>query len=157
MVLHRHVCTQCNVHWVCCKRPVLDWGNALWNLAIHSIGGTRVGKHSATQHRPQCFCIFNYGQALWGKLLQGYTICYIHCQWARPAHVAEFWPLAQLQMLQNSGSLRFLLRVKTLSSWALHCQWRNSRKKLCSRVQQYKRARFITVLIHWLALCQEKW
>ena len=28
-----------------------------------------------------------------------------------PAHVAEFWPLALLQVLQKGGSLMFMLRV----------------------------------------------
>ena len=32
----------------------------------------------------------------------------------RPAHVAKSWPLALLQVLQNSRSLMFMLRVKTL-------------------------------------------
>ena len=47
-------------------------------------------------------------------LLRGSTIAIISpC--ARPAHVAESWPRAGLQVLQNSGSQMFMLRVKTLS------------------------------------------
>ena len=34
---------------------------------------------------------------------------------ARPAQVAESSPLARLQVLQNSGSWIFILRIKTLS------------------------------------------
>ena len=34
---------------------------------------------------------------------------------ARPAHVAESGPLAGLQVLKNSGSQMFMLRVKILS------------------------------------------
>ena len=43
------------------------------------------------------------------------------------SHVVESWPLALLQVLQNSGSRMFMLRVKTLS--ARDCQRRNLRKK----------------------------
>ena len=43
----------------------------------------------------------------------------------RPALVANFGPLAPLQVLQNSGSLMFILRVKTLSVRDSH--WRNLR------------------------------
>ena len=47
-------------------------------------------------------------------LLRGSTIAIISpC--ARPAHVAESGPRAGLQVLQNSGSRMFMLRVKTLS------------------------------------------
>ena len=59
-------------------------------------------------------------------LLWGYTKA-ITTSCARPTHVAESGPLAQLQGLQNSGSwmimltLLTMLRVKTLS--ALHCYW----------------------------------
>ena len=46
---------------------------------------------------------------------------------ARPAHVAESGPLARLQVLQNSGSQMFILRVKTFPE--RDCHWRNQRKK----------------------------
>ena len=51
---------------------------------------------------------------------------YNHCPCARHAHVTESWPLAGVgalggvlarpQVLQNSGCLMFMLRVKTLSA-----------------------------------------
>ena len=52
-----------------------------------------------------------------------------HCPCTRPAHVAESRPLArlQVQVLQNSGSRMFMLRVKTLLTRDRH--WRNLREK----------------------------
>ena len=46
---------------------------------------------------------------------------------ARPADVAESWPRARLQVLPNSGSQMFMLRVKTLSVRDRH--WRNPRRR----------------------------
>ena len=45
-------------------------------------------------------------------LLKGYTIAII-TQCARPAHVAESWPLDRLQVLQNSGSRMVIGDVKS--------------------------------------------
>ena len=56
----------------------------------------------------------------------------------RPAHVAESGPLALLQVLQNSGSLMFMLRVKTLSARDRH--WRNSREKIVESTAIQKHA-----------------
>ena len=47
--------------------------------------------------------------------------------YTRPAHVAESGPRVRLQVLQNSGSRMFMLRIKTLSSRDRH--WRNQRKR----------------------------
>ena len=52
--------------------------------------------------------------------------CYNHCPCARPAHVAESWPLARIHVVQNNGSQMFMLRFKTLSMRNRH--WQISRK-----------------------------
>ena len=52
---------------------------------------------------------------------------YNRCPCTRPAHVALSEPLARHQVLQNSGSLILMLRVKTLSAW--DCHWRKLRER----------------------------
>ena len=76
-------------------------------------------------------------------LLRGSTIAIITpmrqastCGWV--------WTLARLQVLQNSGSRIFMLRVKNLSARDRH--WRNPRKTKSQRAQQYKSAR-VSVLM----------
>ena len=56
-----------------------------------------------------------------------------HYPCSRPAHVTESWPLAQLQVLQNSGSWMFMSRVKTFSVCDPH--WSNSRRRKNYREQ----------------------
>ena len=55
-------------------------------------------------------------------------------------------PLAQLQVLQNSGSRMFMLRVKTLS--VRDRQWQDPRKRECSNIKA-------SVSVHWQAQCQQ--
>ena len=62
--------------------------------------------------------------------------------WARPAHVANSWPRARLQVLKNSGSWMFMFKVKTLS--AQNCHWWNPRKKRAAEEQYKKRTRQCT-------------
>ena len=71
----------------------------------------------------------NNGQAFLRLLLQGYTIAIITPmrKASTCGQVLAQWPLAQLQMLQNSGNVMFMLRAKTRSAQDLH--WRNQRKK----------------------------
>ena len=69
----------------------------------------------------------------------------------RTVHVAKSGPGARLQVLQNSGSLVWLPRVKTLSEW--DHSWRNQRKDKkhteCRNIQA-------RAAVHWLAQCQAK-
>ena len=68
--------------------------------------------------------------------------------WARPAHVANSWPRARLQVLKNSGSWMFMFKVKTLS--AQNCHWWNPRKKRAA-IQKVRKS------VHWWAQCHAKW
>ena len=57
------------------------------------------------------------------------------CQASSCATVAKSWPLDPLQVLQNSGSWMFMLRVKTL---AVQDATAKSEGKKLLRAQQYK-------------------
>ena len=62
----------------------------------------------------------------------------------------QVWPLALLQVLQNSGCQMFMLRVKTLSAWDSH--WLNPTKQYdreCSNIKE-------CVSVHWCAKCHAK-
>ena len=63
-----------------------------------SVFSTSQGKAKASREAP--------------RLNTHHNQCIIinHCTFARPAHVARSWPLARLQVLQNSGSQMFMLR-----------------------------------------------
>ena len=70
---------------------------------------------------------------LQAQLLPGYAKCCNHCP--EPVqHILLSPTLTFFQLLQNSGSLILILRVKSLSERV--CQLQNSRRKL-QKVQQY--------------------
>ena len=71
-------------------------------------------------------------------------------QCTRPAH-AEFWTWAQLQVLQNSLGLMFMLRVQTLSARDSH--WQNARKNKYRESSNIK----AHASMHSLAQCHTKW
>ena len=58
----------------------------------------------------------NNGQAFSGIFARRLDNSYNHCPCALPAHVTESWPLARLEVLQNSGSCIFILSVEFLSA-----------------------------------------
>ena len=67
-------------------------------------------------------------------------------------HLVESGPLTQLQVLQNSRSRMFMLRVKALSARGRH--WRNPRKKKNNRECSNIKAQ---VSVHWRAQRHAKW
>ena len=58
--------------------------------------------------------------------------------------------MGPLQMLQTSGSLMFIFRVKTLSGRDSH--WRNPRKKIIESAAIWK----VLMSVHWLAQCHKE-
>ena len=85
---------------------------------------------------------------LWGS--ESTIAIIIPC--ARPADVAESWPRARLQVLPNSGSQMFMLRVKTLSVRDRH--WRNPRRRKIIKSTAIWKAH---VSVRWRAQCHSKW
>ena len=95
----------------------------------------------------------NNCQALSGTFAPSLYRSFNHCPSARPARVAESSPRARLQVLQNSGSRMFLLKVEVLVARDRH--WRNLRGK--NRKSSNTKAR---VSVHWRqrrAHCHTKW
>ena len=105
------------------------WNTVQYAVALAPVWGTRVGKPSAWAIVLQYFRQFK--EILWPSLFRHicspskYNCCN-NSQYARPAHVTESWAVARLQVLPNSGSWMFTLKVKTLSEGDRH--WQNSRK-----------------------------
>ena len=94
----------------------------------------------------------NNGQASPGHIALRLYNRYTHCPWARPAHVAESGRWTRLQVLQNSGSQMWMVRVKTLSARDRH--WQNAKKIKRAQQNQSACVSALMALCHTLAKWQ---
>ena len=106
-------------------------------LGLFSLGGEGCFQPSTLGH---CFQVFSTMQgktmAIGQALLWFCSKALITLVLQASTYVAESWPLARLQVLQNSGSQMFMLRVNTLSSPLTKSKnEKNKEHRLCSNIK----------------------
>ena len=114
-----HVDKSWSQAWLQVLQTSLRGSFKIWNFvgarSSLAVWGMRVEKPLAWATFFQYFQQFKETQCLAfsGTFAPRLNQSSSQCPGARPAHVANSWPWAQLQVLQNSGSQMFMFRFKS--------------------------------------------